>query len=119
MHSSKVDRKNQSVCFRDTIVTNQDLGNRSYKTGTAFHQPSDHCDSSTTLSSVGDIELEIADLEQEDRPHNLLQTLEKSLQNGNKAPLVNFRKYVVSFIRMLSNNINSPQVLHSARRRWN
>jgi hypothetical protein len=92
MHPSKVDRKNQSVYFRDTIVTNQDLGNGSYKPSTTFHQTSDHCDSSTTLSSVGDIELEITDLEQEDKLHNLLQTLEKSLQNGNKAPLVHFRK---------------------------
>ena len=73
-------------------MTDQDLGNGSYKPSTAFHQPSDHCDRSTTLSSVGDIELEITDLEQEHRPHNLLQTLEKSLQNGNKAPLVHFRK---------------------------
>ena len=84
MHPSKVDRRKQSVYFHDTIVTNQDLRNENYKASTAFHQPSDHCDSSTTLSSVGDIELKITDLEQEDRPY--------TLQKGREAPLVHFRK---------------------------
>ena len=84
MHPSKVDRRNQSVYFHDTIVTNQDLRNGNYKASTAFHQPSDHCDSSTTLSSVGDIELKITDLEQEDRPY--------TLQKRREAPLVHFRK---------------------------
>ena len=84
MHPSRVDRRVHSVCFHDTIVTNQDLQNGNYKASTAFHQPSDHCDSSTTLSSVGDIELKITDLEQEDRPY--------TLQKGREAPLVHFRK---------------------------
>ena len=92
MHLSRVDRRVHSVCFHDTIVTNQDLPNISFKPSTAFHQPSDHCDSSTTLSSVGDIELRITDLEQEDGPHTFLQTVEKSMQKGREAPLVHFKK---------------------------
>jgi len=71
---SRLDRRNHSVCFRDSVVKKDDLGN-----------------SSTTLSSVWDIEVKIRDLEQEETNKGFLRVRGKQC-GREKAPLVYFRK---------------------------
>ena len=86
--------RKHSVSFRDTVVKKQNSANGGLKTATVLQYPTVHSDSSTTLSSVWDIEVKIRDLELEDSPKHFWQTVEEQKNNEKRAPIVHFRRYI-------------------------
>ena len=90
-HPSVKIRRKPSVCFLDTVVEKQYPANGSCKTA-VLQSPVVHSDSSTTLSSIWDIEVEIMDLELDDTSRNLWQTNPKTRKEEKRAPIVHFRR---------------------------